>query len=592
MSNILTPGLMPDSLTGIQAAFNAGDASSKAAFQASVSGDAARTVTITVPAGKVSANIAMPVLIDGRTLPAAWWAHVATGGVNIRATVGGAGVPVDVTYCDSRLKEADIWVRVPVKAAAAVSVVLTCTAATGIPAVTHPLGRNAVWAMFDRVFAGGKLDDRTGKGTALTASGRQTFNVVARSPNLSNVHQGVVYDALRDRYLAVDTTVIYQYSSDFVLTGVTKQLADIGATGTNHFGQGVCVDGVLYLPCEFWNAGVFNSQKLAALDSATLDVLWVVDVSAQGHEMAAIAYRPEDGYLYVGSYADGTKLWRYTLAGTYVSALTLSATLTNIQGLTYFGGKFYAANEQPITALREIDPTTGAVAAGYPFHLVTPAAPEGLTVVPGGIGLLHDTSVGSYLLTLAPIDKRNFEGNLSAGAAASAGSAVNKYLTSSLPSLTSQTFTLVAMHRNVHNDRRHQCVMALDTQGATVSTNRVGLSLRNGTKTIAGWDGSNGWIDSLKPVGVEETNVLQLAYTPTTRKICGSGTIVSGSIASARPIAGNTMELRLMYENDTGGETAAGQCDIAAIVTSYLPDSTMRALDASWRNPASFYTVT
>lgn len=38
MSNILTPGLMPDSLTGIQAAFNAGDASSKAAFQAAVSG--------------------------------------------------------------------------------------------------------------------------------------------------------------------------------------------------------------------------------------------------------------------------------------------------------------------------------------------------------------------------------------------------------------------------------------------------------------------------------------------------------------------------------------------------------------------------
>ena len=40
MSNILTPGLMPNSLTGIQTAFDAGTAGEKSTFQAAVSGAA------------------------------------------------------------------------------------------------------------------------------------------------------------------------------------------------------------------------------------------------------------------------------------------------------------------------------------------------------------------------------------------------------------------------------------------------------------------------------------------------------------------------------------------------------------------------
>jgi hypothetical protein len=86
---------------------------------------------------------------------------------------------------------------------------------------------------------------------------------------------------------------------------------------------------------------------------------------------------------------------------------------------------------------------------------------------------------------------------------------------------------------------------------------------------------------------------MQVAYSPTARKVCANGTIVTGAVSSPRPLAGNTPELRLMYESDTAGETAAGECAVVALVAgSVLSDATMQAIDAAWRNPAGFYTVT
>jgi hypothetical protein len=562
-----------------------------ARVQSSVSGEANRGVTVTIPEGRVAADVSIPVRIDGQTLPVAWWAFVAAGGANIRASVGGAYVPIDVSYCNIGVQEATIWVRATVRATTPTVIVLTCTTATTAAPARHPSGMNAVWAGYSRVFTGDSTTDRTGSGAALTVSGRQAYNIVGRSPNLVGTHQGVAYDPLTDLYFAIDSTVITQFDSRYAATGPTLQLASLGIATANHFGQGVCLDGVLYVPVEFYNGPtVFNTQRLVALDCRTFAVRWVVDISAQGHEAAAVAYCPDDGLLYIASYADGTKLWRYTLSGTYVSSVTLSATLTSIQGLVYHAGKLYAAIEQPITGIKEINITTGAITAGWAFDLVTEAAPEGVTPTPAGIGLLHDSGFGSFLLHLSANGKRVFEGDLVATTAAAVGTVVPKYSTTALPSLAAQTWTMISMFRNVHT-RRNQAVASISASGDATNAPRMTLAVRS-TQKIACWDASNGWLDSNVTAALESTHVMQVAYSPTTRKVCANGTIVTGAVTSPRPISGNTPELRLMYESDTAGETAAGECAVVALVAgSVLTDATMQAIDAAWRNPASFYIV-
>lgn len=105
MSNILTPGLMPNSLTGIQTAFDAGTTGEKSTFQAAVSGYAA-------PGEGLSVNVTAFCVESfvygggGITLPAAgtWYVGVEmwSGQLRCLPRLGHRGwIPVALAVCSS-----------------------------------------------------------------------------------------------------------------------------------------------------------------------------------------------------------------------------------------------------------------------------------------------------------------------------------------------------------------------------------------------------------------------------------------------------------------------------------------------------------
>lgn len=105
--------------------------------------------------------------------------------------------------------------------------------------------------------------------------------------------------------------------------------------GANHIGDGVHVNGSLYLPVERWSGSCrYERQHIVRLDASDLSVLDVWDVSDSQHEVAGIAFNQE--HLVVASYCDGSRLWLYDKdTGDPAGVIVLEEVIAGINGLTY-----------------------------------------------------------------------------------------------------------------------------------------------------------------------------------------------------------------------------------------------------------------
>lgn len=103
-------------------------------------------VTLTVPAGKVSTDLAdFPMKIDLATLPWGFWQDVTADGGNIRVSKGGVELPVDVGFIDTYYSSGEVFVRTALAAASDNVFTVQAVAGGTMRAATDPLGSNAVW---------------------------------------------------------------------------------------------------------------------------------------------------------------------------------------------------------------------------------------------------------------------------------------------------------------------------------------------------------------------------------------------------------------------------------------------------------------
>jgi hypothetical protein len=72
----------------------------------------------------------------------------------------------------------------------------------------------------------------------------------------------------------------------------------------------------------------------------------MTDISAQGHDAAGLAVVPEDDAVYVVSYCDGSKIWKYSLTdSSFLGTIRLKTTIANLQGIAYKNGYFYLVSD-------------------------------------------------------------------------------------------------------------------------------------------------------------------------------------------------------------------------------------------------------
>lgn len=110
-----------------------------------------------------------------------------------------------------------------------------------------------------------------------------------------------------------------------------------------HLGAGTRYNGKLYVPAENWPS--VSNQQIMVFDAKTLTRERSV-LTSQSHEVAAVAVVSDEGtagVLYVASYLDSSRLFKYDLEGLkYMGSLPLDPPPSvGIQGLTYHDGTFF-----------------------------------------------------------------------------------------------------------------------------------------------------------------------------------------------------------------------------------------------------------
>lgn len=166
-----------------------------------------------------------------------------------------------------------------------------------------------------------------------------------QSPNIS-AQQGYATDGTY--HYTIETTALRKRDNDgswTLLASNTTPFSSLSGT-PNHIGDGHCYNGKLYVPVEnYTNCSTFSAQQIAVYNTSDLSYSTHADVSAQAHECAGLCIDPNAGEIYVVSYCDGTKIWRYALSDlSYIGSISLDRTIVNAQGITYKSGYFYIAD--------------------------------------------------------------------------------------------------------------------------------------------------------------------------------------------------------------------------------------------------------
>ncbi len=158
-------------------------------------------------------------------------------------------------------------------------------------------------------------------------------------------HQGVATDG--SYYYVIHTDWIEKYDLSWRSVDATfspmYEIEGLTDSFQKHLGSGTCYDGKLYVVAE--NYPAVTDQHILTFDTSTMERVASVATS-QTHEVAAIAAVPDEGangVLYVASYYDSSRLFRYDLkTQEYLGDLPLfPVPATGFQALAYHNGRFY-----------------------------------------------------------------------------------------------------------------------------------------------------------------------------------------------------------------------------------------------------------
>ncbi|MGD0411969.1 MAG: hypothetical protein ABSC18_09710 [Verrucomicrobiota bacterium] len=221
------------------------------------------------------------------------------------------------------------------------------------------------------------------------------------SPNTFS-HQGYATDGTN--HYTFDNQAIYVWDSANWTSIASNTAVFQGVPGLDHLGDGDYYNGELYLVAESWSScGSYTNQSLVTFDAATLQVLSVHNVAADGHEVSGLAVAPSDGpngTIYVTSYCDGSKIWEYDLSTfALIGTLALSRPIPYIQGITWANGKFYIS--QDMGSIFSLD-YSGDVSHVYSTSIS--GSHEGLKYVQGQIRWLIDSGAGHKFIYYVSLD--------------------------------------------------------------------------------------------------------------------------------------------------------------------------------------------
>lgn len=556
--------------------------------QADVAVSSEYSVQVTVPSSSVTSNLVnYPLFIDLSLMSTAFWESLAyKDGRDIRATNAiGAQIPVDVVYVDSVNETGYIFVKTNLSSSTDTIINVNCgLISDGYVAPSDPNGRMAVWSNYASVHTFGTDHVNRASTSYATANVATTsMQLQSTSPNVFS-HQGVAWDGAH--YYVSSTNTLTKYTAGWaVVTTNTNPVGDVGF-GTNHVGDIEVINGIIYAPVEnYVSISVFSAQRIARFSASTLAYIDSVSISAQGHEASSLAYCPIDGLLYVSSYADGSKLWKYNpLTMGYVGSMSLSSTLTRVQGVTYWQGAFWVNSGDTKKTFRV---EYGGTVRGSVYEAVEADAEyEGIGHTDSGLIVLVDSIASpnnGVIRSLTPevVGKTG---------AVKFVSPLNQFEYCE-PLARSTSWTMGATI-NMTSNTASMGVMSYTLNGSTANADRATVAYRLTSDKIGLWNSTDLWLlDTLTPV-VGTTYRLNASHNGTSgRKLYRDGAVVasSGSCAARPAIGADAFVMGI--ESWQAAEDYDGLIGYAYLALSSFSDDYVAAESANLTSPETFYSL-
>lgn len=559
-------------------------------------GPSSSIATLTIPAGKVSATLTDFVTrVDLAALPAGFWAAVRADGGNLRVRQGGVDVPVDVVAVSPSLRLGELFFKATLTTADNVFTIEALAGAT-MPAVTDPIGRNAVWSGYDDVYVFESTVSRTGSGRDLTLTYSATqsefeFTGPINGATAVASHQGVVWDGTH--FYVIDTDEIVKYTSAWAeVARNATPLASSGVSGIAHLGNGFVYAGELYVPAEADPFGAtFPNQHVLVFSTATLGFVRQYDISANGHETSGITRHPGTGHWFITSYGASGGIHEYAADFSYVGPLPLSGTLPYPQDVEYLDGLLYV--------------TTGGGTSGSGdgiYESVWRVKPD-----------------GSQLARVMTVEKAGFLEGLSADGVG--GFYVSWYQTDGIFRLLRQPSKVFSSDARGYASAPNPPTRTTWTMGVSARTTRLSVSsgmvsysktgdpatvanpsreslAMRGTNNIVGlWNSTDSWV---QPTGAMVANTRYrfnaTHATTANRRVYRNGALaVTDTTVAQRPLTPDRFYVGASFDVSpatASNEHWAGTLQYAYLRNGELPASWLAAEYASWETPASFYTIT
>lgn len=542
------------------------------------------TIPITIPAGKVNSDLSgFPVMLLLEHLPSTFWNNVKTDGGDIRIYNNESNqIPHDLVYIDVPNAKGLLFFKADLLTAS--SNVFSLEYGDGnlerLP-YNDTYGRNAVWSAYEMVtllegYDGG--EDRTGKNGFPTRYGNaKMFNLTAVSGNVES-HQGVTFDGTF--YYTTDTNAIRKWSSSWVLIIENETpLAESGISGVDHIGDLEYYNGYLYTVIEKYPSGPYVNQHIARFDPTTLAFVDSVNISAQAHEVSGICHYPELGVFVVTDYTDGTKLHKYnhtTLA--YEGYISLSTTIANLQGITYWNKKFYLSsntglyhcnlNGTGIVCLTD-NYTGGSYGEGLTHNdseiLRVESSGEGQGVVYKALRISSKLGVGAY-----------FDGS-------------DDYYT--IPAARLTTWAM-GVYANISGVGQNRCFMSYGPIPNSDLLNRTSLAYRNTSNKFGLWNNDDAWLFSSVAYAALtwfRFNAKQNGTTERTLYTNGANSITDSGVVEKPGVGSNGFYIGI--ENENKNEDMYGYLTYLYLTNSYLTADWVAAEYSNANSPVNFYSI-
>lgn len=559
-------------------------------------GGSSYTGTITVPAGEVTADLTgFPVMVDMANLPPAFWTAVRADGGDVRMVDGVTPIACDVVTINKGASTGRLFFRAPTLLAAS-NRAFAIQAGSGAAKLlnTDPIGRNAVWAGFHRMYAyeePGALD-RTGNG----AGGPPWFEPNYRLAQASVTGtltggtghvQGVCWDGTH--YYVTWTNGIFKYNSAWgLVASLPGAIAAAGLGGVvTHMGGCCHVGGLIYIATETYaglGAGSSSNQRIVVFNTSLAHVA-NYDISAQDRTVSDVAYRASNGFLYVSDYYSAN-VEIYNLTGVHQGTLLTSPEREFFaQGITFLGDRMFVSEDTPTRGnIVEMDPNTGASLR----VIWREDEAQGLDTI--GAQLLHAVTT-NIVRTLNDYPGGTMPGgiagwyNSDATNDGFAGGEDLSQLSVWTAGVSIRFNALGGVNRPIFGYMR---------KGDATNGNRETAAFRTASTRLAMWNSTDSWF--VDAGGAPTTGVIyrvNIAKDGTTaRRLYRDGALaVTDTGTATRPGGSAPSAIYIGASDRSYSEMLDGSANYLYVFNGILSDAWLAAEASNWLNPAGFYTV-